>query len=195
MKKIVFIFGILLCAVVSNAQEFSISAGSNWGIPLYYQFVSGGAGKSPKTGFNSQVEFIVENTKKVSWGVGLGFQNNRVEITPEYFGDDIERVPHIEKSNLLYLNSKIVFRKRNTSYLSLDPLIGIQLNETTLNSFDNQTGIGLAFSFVKKINLNENTFLKIEPKFTVFNIIPFEEMNMAERFTSIGINIGLGFKK
>jgi hypothetical protein len=195
MKKIVFIFGILLCAVVSNAQEFSISAGSNWGIPLYYQFVSGGAGKSPKTGFNSQVEFIVENTKKVSWGVGLGFQNNRVEITPEYFGDDIERVPHIEKSNLLYLNSKIVFRKRNTSYLSLDPLIGIQLNETTLNSFDNQTGIGLAFSFVKKINLNENTFLKIEPKFTVFNIIPFEEMDLPERLTSIGINIGLGFKK
>lgn len=186
---------VILLALNSFSQEISFYVGSNWGTPLYYQFVSGGASKNPKIGFNSNLEYISFNEKKVTWGVGLGFQNGKVELTPQFTGGEEERISHIEKSNILYLSYKMVFRQRKTSYLSLDPLLGIQLNEAKLNSFDNQTGIGLAFSYVKRINLNIKTFLKFEPKLTVFNIIPFVATDLPERYTSIGLNIGIGFNK
>ncbi len=195
MKKTLFTFGIILLSIFSFSQELSFSVGSNFGSAFYYQFVDGGASKSPKIGFNSNVEYISINDKKVSWGVGVGFQNSRMSIKPAFWGQaDDERISHTEKSNILYVNYKMVFRKRDASYLSLDPLIGIQLNETTPISYDNQTGIGFSFSWVKKVNLNETVFLKIEPKFSVFNIIPFVSKDYSERVTSIGLNIGVGFR-
>lgn len=193
--KILGTLVVILLALNSFSQEISFSVGSNWGTPFYYQFVSGGASKNPKIGFNSNLEYISFNDKKVTWGVGLGFQNGRVELTPEFTGGEQERISHLEKSNILYLCYKMVFKQRPKSYLSLNPLLGIQLNKTKQNSFDNQSGIGLAFSYVKRINLNNTTFLKFEPKLTVFNIIPFVATDLPERFTSIGINIGIGFKR
>ncbi|NQU51932.1 MAG: hypothetical protein HQ522_05290 [Bacteroidetes bacterium] len=195
MKKTLLTFAIIFISISSFSQEISFSFGPCFGIPFYYQFVSGGASKTPKIGFNFAADYIALNNKKVSWGVGIGFQNSRVELTPPFYGDNEERVSHTEKSNILYFNYKMVFRKRSTSFLSLDPLIGIQLNKTTPSSFDNQTGIGVAFSYVKKINLNETIFLKLEPKLNVFNIIPFVVTDMPERLTSIVINIGVGYKK
>ncbi len=195
MRRILLTFGITLLSISSFSQEISFSIGSNFGSAFYYQFVAGGASKTPKIGFNSNVEYISINDKKVSWGFGVGFQNSRISIKPAFFGQaDEERVSHIEKSNILYVNYKIVFRKRDASYLSLDPLIGIQLNETSTSSFDNQTGIGLSFSYVKKISLNENVFLKIEPKLSVFNIITFVAVDYSERLTSLSLNIGVGFR-
>lgn len=186
---------ILLFSIESFSQELSFSAGPAWGVPFYYQMVTGGPGKAPKTGVNVNFEYIFHSDKKISWGTEIGFQNNRVELTPHYNGGNEDIVGDMAHSNVLYLISKMVFRKRNLSNFSLDPLIGVQLNETTENSFSNQTGIGLGFSFAKKFSLNESAFLKIEPKFTVFNIIPFKSRDMAERFTSIGINVGFGIKK
>lgn len=194
--KIAFLtFGIILLSLITFSQEISFSVGPSFGIPVNYQFVSGGASKTAKIGFNSSIEYFQKNNKKVSWGFGLGFQNGRVELTPEFTGGEEERISHIETSNILYFNAKMVFRQRERSYLSFDPLIGFQLNKTTPVSFDNQTGIGLAFSFVKTINLDEKIFLKIEPKLTVFNIIPFVATDLPQRFTSMGLNIGVGYRK
>ena len=195
MKKTLFTFGTILLSIFSFSQELSFSVGSNFGSAFYYQFVAGGASKTPKIGFNSNVEYISINDKKISWGVGVGFQNSRVSMKPAFWGQaEEERISHIEKSNILYLNYKMVFRKRDASYLSLDPLIGIQLNETLPGSFDNQTGIGLSFSFVKKISLNEMVFLKVEPKLSVFNIVSFVSVDYFERLTSLSLNIGVGYR-
>lgn len=193
--KILSTIVVILLALNSFSQEISFSVGPNLGTPFYYQFVSGGASKNPKIGFNSNLEYISFNDKKVTWGVSLGFQNGRVELTPEFTGGEQERISHLEKSNILYLSYKMVFKQRPKSYLSLDPLLGIQLNETKQNSFDNQSGIGLALSYVKRIHLNNTIFLKFEPKLTVFNIIPFVAIDLPERYTSISLNIGIGFKR
>lgn len=193
--KTLFTFGIILISIFSFSQELSFFVGPNLSNAFYYQFVAGGASKSTKVGFNSAIEYILINDKKVSWGVGVGFQNSRVSIKPAFWGQpEVERIAHIEQSNILYVNSKMIFRKRSASYLSLDPLIGIQLNESSPNSIDNQTGIGLSFSCVKRINLNESVFLKIEPKLSVYNIVPFVSKDLPERLTSIGLNIGVGFR-
>ncbi len=39
-------------------------------------------------------------------------------------------------------------------------------------------------SFVKKFNLNEKSYIKIEPAISVFNIIPFAGFDLTERMTS-----------
>ena len=193
MKKNLLAFGIIFISIFSFSQELSFSVGSNFGSTFYYQFVAGGASKSPRLGFNSAIEYILTNDKKVSWGVGVGFQNSRVSIKPAYWGQpEEERVSHTESSNLLYASFKTVFKLKRASYLSLDPLFAFQLNESTPKSMDDQTGIGLSFSYAKKINLNESVFLKIEPKLSVYNIFAF---NLPERLTSISLNIGVDFRK
>jgi len=195
MKKTLFSLVILLFSIESFSQEYSFSAGPSWGVPFYYQMVTGGPSKSPKTGLNVNFEYIFHSDRKLSWGAGIGFQNNKVELKPEFTGSNEGMEATMSHSNVLYLTSKMVFSKRNSSNFSLEPLIGFQINKTDQNSFSNQSGVGLGFSFVKKINLNQTSFLKIEPKLMVFNIIPFESRDMAERMTSLGLNIGYGIKK
>ena len=85
MKKLLFTFTIVLFSIYSFSQEISFSAGPTWGVPLYYQPVTGGAGKSPKTGFNMNSEYIFLSDKKISWGANIGFQHNPVKITPENY--------------------------------------------------------------------------------------------------------------
>jgi hypothetical protein len=195
MKKTLFSLIIHLFSIESFSQEYSFSAGPSWGVPFYYQMVTGGPSKSPKTGLNANFEYIFHSDRKISWGAGIGLQDNKVELKPEFTGSNERMEATMSHSNVLYLTSKMVFRKRNSSNFSLDPLIGFQTNKTDQNSFSKQSGVGLGFSFVKKINLNQTSFLKIEPKLMVFNIIPFESHDMAERMTSLGLNIGYGIKK
>lgn len=194
MKKILLTICLISCSIFLFSQEISFSVGPNWGIPFYYRFVAGDPGKSFKTGLTANFDYEVKNTKKVSGGFGLGVQNCRVDLKPQYLGDESAIISHTENSNVLTAYYKMVFRKRQTSSLSLNPLVGIQLNKTSINSFSNQTGIGFSFSYVKKIVFNESVFLKIEPKFSVYNILPFVSTDLPERFTSVGVNIGLGFR-
>lgn len=190
MKKTLFSLAILLFSFESFSQEYSFSAGPTWGVPVYYQMLEGRPSKAPKTGLNVNFECIFHSDKKISWGSEIGFQNNRFELTPQFFGKWWSESVMVH-SNVFYLAVKMVFRKRTSSHFTLNPLIGVPINETNVNSFDNKTGIGYGFSFIKKINLNETTFLKLEPKLTVFNVIPFKIGSM----TSIGINVGLGVRK
>ena len=195
MKKTLFPVVILLYSLKLFSQEYSFSAGPSWGIPFYYHMVTGGPGKTPKTGMNVNFEYIFPSERKISWGTGIGFQNNRVELTPQYYGNAETVEGTIFYSNILYLSSKLIFRKRNSSNFSLDPIVGVQLNKTTYNSFSNQSGLGFGFNYVKKFSLKEKTFLKIESKLTIFNIIPFKSDGMAERMTSIGVNAGFGIRE
>lgn len=194
MKKTLLTFGIIFLSVFGFSQEIIISAGSNLGIPFYYQFVAGGPGKGSKPGFNSNIEYILINNRKVSSGFGLGFQNSRVVLTPQFIGGDEELISQTKKCNVLSVYYKMVFRKRLSSNMSFNPLIGIQLSNSSVNSVSNQTGLGFSYSYGKKINLSESVFLKVEPKLSVYNIVPFVSADLPERLTSIVLNIGLGIR-
>lgn len=193
MKKILLTFAIILISIYSYSQEISFSAGPSWGVPFYFQFVSGGAGKSAKTGFNVNSEYIFLSDKKISWGANIGFQHNPVKITSENYGQsEEERVSHTEICNLLYFSPKMIFRKKPSSNFSFNPLVSFQINGNDENTFSKQSGIGLGISFVKKFTLNEKSYIKLEPAISVFNIIPFAGFDMVERMTSVGLNIGWG---
>lgn len=193
MKKLLLTFAFISTVISSFSQEISISAGPSWGVPLYYQFVSGGAGKSAKTGFNVNSEYIFLSDKKISWGANIGFQHNPVKFTsPDNGQPDEERISITESCNLLYFSPKMIFRKRPSSNFSINPLVSFQIKANDENSFSNQSGIGLGMSFVKKFNLSEKSYLKIEPAISVFNIIPFAGFDMTERMTSIGVIFGWG---
>lgn len=192
MKKLLFTLATILISFYSYSQEISFSAGPSWGVPFYYQFVSGGLGKSAKTGFNVNSEYIFVSDKKISWGANIGFQHNPVLITPNDGQTEEERVSHTEICNLLYFSPKMIFWKRPSSNFSVNPLVSFQINSNDENSFSKQSGIGLGISFVKKFTLNEKSYIKLEPAISVFNIIPFSGFDMTERMTSIGLNIGWG---
>lgn len=195
MKKFLFTLAIILISFYSFSQDISISAGPTWGVPLYYQPVSGGAGKSAKMGFNVNSEYIFLSDKKISWGANIGFQHNPVKITPENYGQpEEERVSHTEICNLLYFSPKMIFWKRPSSNFSLNPLVSFQINDNDENSFSKQSGIGLGISFVKKFTISEKSYIKLEPAISVFNIIPFAGFDMTERMTSLGVNVGFGFR-
>lgn len=193
MKKLLFTLTVVLFSICTFSQEISFSVGPTWGVPLYYQFVAGGAGKSAKTGFNVNSEYIFLSDKKISWGVNIGFQHNPVKITPENYGQpEEERVSRTEICNLLYFSPKVIFCKRPSSNFSLNPLVSFQINDSNENLVSKQSGMGLGISFMKKFTLNEKSCIKLEPTISVFNIIPFEGFDMTERMTSIGLNVGWG---
>lgn len=192
MKKLLLTIAIILISIYSYSQEISFSAGPSWGVPFYFQFVSGGAGKSAKTGFNVNSEYIFLSDKKISYGANIGFQHNPVLITPNDGQTEEERVSHTDICNLLYFSPKMIFWKRPSSNFSVNPLVSFQINNNDENSFSKQSGIGLGISFVKKFTLSEKSYIKLEPAITVFNIIPFSGFDMTERMTSIGLNIGWG---
>lgn len=191
MNKLLLTFAIILIPIYSFSQEISFSSGPNWGVPIHYRFVTGGPEKELKTGFNVNSEYIFLSDKKISWGANIGFQHNPIKITPEFTGQT-EVIPHTEFCNMLYFSPKMIFRKRPASNFSLNPLVSFQINASDENSFSNQSGIGLGMSFVKKFNLNEKSYINIEPAISVFNIIPFAGFDLTERMTSIGINVGWG---
>ena len=88
----------------------------------------------------------------------------------------------------------MIFWKRPSSNFSLNPLVSFQINDNDENSFSKQSGIGLGISFVKKFTISEKSYIKLEPAISVFNIIPFAGFDMTERMTSLGVNVGFGFR-
>lgn len=192
MKKLLLTLATILISFYSYSQEISFSAGPSWGVPFYYQFVSGGLGKSAKTGFNVNSEYIFVSDKKISWGANIGFQHNPVLITPNDGQTEEDRVSHTEICNLLYFSPKMIFWKRPSSNFSVHPLVSFQINSNDKNSFSKQSGLGLGISFVKKFTISDKSYVKLEPAISVFNIIPFAGFDMTERMTSIGLNIGWG---
>lgn len=196
MKTNLFTLFFVLFGGFVQSQEWSFTTGPNWGAPFYYQFVAGGPGKTSKTGFDVNAEYVfADKGKKFSQGFGLSLMHSRVKFTSAFTGDPADQFSYNASGNILAAYYKFVFRKRNSSSLSVNPLIGLHLNKMADHGFPDQTGLGFYFGYAKKLSLGEKTFLKIEPRFTVFNVLPFAGFDLPERLTTIGINAGLGFSK
>ena len=185
---------LLLVSISGISQELTISAGPSWGVPMYYQVVSGGASYAPLTGVNANVTYVFQSDKKLSWGISTGYQKNNVETTPEFTGEVDERTPFSGNCDILYVSPKMLFLKREKSNFSFNLLMSLQLNTVDNTSISEQTGMGLGISYVQKFKIGEKSYLILEPIISVFNIVPFKGFDMTQRMTSIGLNIGMGTK-
>lgn len=194
MKNAILTSLILIMTTILYGQEIKISVAPTINNALYYKFVAGGYGRNFKPGFSTSFEYLFRCDKKINSGFGLCYQFTQVEYTPTIESSGF--TGQTDKINIISFNFATILKMKHDFYLSLNPLINIQLNQNSDFLTDNQNGLGLSFSYGKYINLKNNIQLNIEPKILINNIVPFNpEDYLTLRMTSAGLNIGLVFGK
>jgi hypothetical protein len=196
MKKLIMVLGLILSSVFALGQDWSISVSPTANFLFTYHIATAGnAPQSPMIGVSSSLQYEFINDKKVSLGIGIGYQYGSVEFSPNYLGPAGEIPSFTESANLITASFMTVFKLRNQFYLSLDPLLDFQLNSDSPNAIENQTGLGLSFAAGKKIFRRESFYIRIEPRIWIHGIVPFNYNHQPRRLTVLGINIGVGLRK
>ena len=124
--------------------------------------------------------------------MGIDYQFSQVDISPAPM---LEGDTHTETANLISARFIMMYKMRHQFYLSLDPLLDVQLGSGSPDAIENQTGLGLSFAAGKKIFLKDSFYFKVEPRIWIHNIIPFSNNNLPLRLTVVGVNIGVGLRK
>ena len=192
MKKTTLAFLILIMTTILYGQEIKISVAPTINNALYYQFVAGGPGRNYKPGFSTSIDYIFPNDKKINFGIGFCYQFSQVKYTPNMNTGNF--TGQTDKVSLISINFATIYNLKRNFYLSLNPLINLQLNYKSDFITDKQNGLGLSFSIGKHFNLNDKIQLNIEPKFWINNIFPVQAENSL-KLTTAGLNLGLVFGK
>ena len=132
-------------------------------------------------GVNSGIDYLFALKTHWQFGFGIGYQYNKIHMakTAELRTDFSSRT---DKVSLLSISLKSVYNFGKDFYLSLDPTFNFQVNYTSQQYLDNQTGLGLIVGVGKDIEIKKALFLSIEPRFWI-------EKSM----TVAGLNLGLVF--
>jgi hypothetical protein len=172
-------------------SRIKISVAPTENIALYYQSVQGGPGLKFKPGFSTSFEYLFRSNKKINLGFGLCYQFAQVEYTPNMNTGDF--TGQIDKISVISFNFSTIYKSKKDFYLSLNPMVTLQLNYNSDFITDKQSGLGLSFSVGKYFNLNDKLRLNVEPKLWIHNIVPFTDENLPLRLTTFGLNLGLVF--
>ena len=193
MKKTILTSLIFIMPAILFGQEINISVAPTINNALHYQFVAGGPGRNFKPGFSSSLDYIFLNDKKIRVGLGFCYQFSQVEYTPNMNTGDF--TGQTDKLSLISINFATIYNLKRNFYLSLNPLINIQLNYKSDFITDKQNGLGLSFSIGKHFYINDKIQLNIEPKIWINSIFPVQSENLSLRLTTAGLNFGLVFGK
>ncbi len=193
MKKTSLFYCLFIFTPVLFAQEIKISVAPTINNAFYFKAVDGGPGRNFKPGFSALLEYSFPDDKIIKLGVGICYQFAMVEYTPNMNTGNF--TGQTDKLSLASVNFAAIFNLGKDFYLSLTPLISLQLNYDSNYITDRQSGPGISFSFGKHLKLNDKIKLNIEPEIRINNIIPFRSENLPLRLTSAGINFGLVFCK
>lgn len=192
MKKIFVILCCILPSVLAFGQDWSVSISPTLNDLNAYAPIYGGSINKAKIGFSTSLQYEFINEKRISLGMGVGYQYSQVEIFPSA---GLEGDGHTESANLISASFKMVYKFKNQFYLSLDPLLDFQLHSDSPYAIENQTGLGLSFAAGKKIFRGESFYVRVEPRIWIHNIIPLNDEFKPLKLTVIGINLGVGLSK
>jgi hypothetical protein len=147
-----------------------------------------------KTGFSASLQCDFRSESPVHLGAGLCYQFGQIEISPS---DDptILHDSHVEKAHLITASLRVVLDLGEDYYLSLDPLVDLQLNAGKPEAISSQTGLGLSAGCGKQILLGDEFFLVVEPRIWVRNLIPFTHPEPRYLLTTVGLNVGAGIRQ
>jgi hypothetical protein len=194
MKKATLISILCILTTVLPGQEIKISLAPTINNAFYFKSVVGSAGRDFKPGFSTSLDFSFLNEKRINIGFGFSYQFMQVEYTPNMNTGDF--TGQTDKINIASLDITAIYNLKHNFYLSLSPLINLQLKYTSDLMTDKQNGLGLSLSIGKHFSLKDNIRLNIEPKLTINNIVPFNLVYYRTlRMASAGLNIGLVFGK
>lgn len=177
---------------LNSKSDIKISIAPTYNIARSYELMTGGPGVNNKPGFSTSIEYLIRSDKTINLGFGLCYQFALVEYTPnmnsgEWFTGQIEKI------SVLSLNFSTIIKSKNDFYLSLNPMITLQLNYNSDFITDNQSGLGLSFSVGKYFKLNDKLRLNVEPRLWINNIVPFQDEHLYKKLTTLGLNLGLVF--
>ena len=176
---------------LKNKSQIKISVAPTVDNALYYKSVQGGAGRNFKLGFSTSFDYLFRSDKKINLGFGLCYQYAQVEYTPNMNTADF--TGQIDKISLISFNLSSIYKLKNDFYLSLNPMVNLQLNYNSDFMTDKQSGVGLSLSVGKYFKLNDKVRLNFEPKLWIHNIVPFNGESFPLRLTTLGLNLGLVF--
>jgi hypothetical protein len=191
MKNAILTSLILIMTTILSGQEIKISVAPTMNNALYYRFVAGGPGRNYEPGISASIEYIFPNDKKINFGLGFCYQFSQVKFRPNMNSGSF--TGQTDKVNLISINFAAICNLKKNFYLSLNPMINLQLNYKSDFITDRQNGLGLSLSIGKHFILNDKIQLNIEPKLWINNIYPFQTENLPLRLTTAGLNIGLVF--
>jgi hypothetical protein len=194
MKKAPFLLTFFILTNILHGQEIRVSVSPTINNAFYFKSIEGGPGHNPKFGFSTSIGYFMKPDKKVSFGVDLSYQLSSVEITPSVVLVD-PPPNYSETLSLLSLGLNTIVNFKKDFYLRINPSLDLQTDYSPENSIDNQTGLGLSAGFGKNIKIKEITFINVEPRLWVHNIITFNDGYYPLRMVTIGLNIGLVFGK
>jgi len=192
MKKAILTSFIFIFTTNLHGQEIRISVAPTINNARYFKPIDGGPGHIPKFGFSTSIGYFINPDRKLTFGVDLSYQLSTVEITA---GAVPQNPPpsYSETLSLLSLGLNNVVNFKKEFYLRINPCLDIQIDYSSENSIDNQTGLGLSAGFGKSFKIKETIFINLEPRLWVHNIIAFNDDNYPLRLITTALNIGVGF--
>ena len=132
-------------------------------------------------GVNTGIDYLFASKTHWQLGFGIGYQYSKIEMAKvaELRTDFTSRT---DKVSILSVSLKSVYNFGQDFYLSLDPTFNFQLNYTSQQYLDNQTGLGLIVGVGKNIEIKKALFLNVEPRLWI-----------DKTMTVAGLNLGLIF--
>jgi hypothetical protein len=140
-------------------------------------------------GAGLEADYLFISEKKIRFGLGVGIQNNHVRLF-QTFGPSIgisnlrAIITSVKLESFYYINDQF--------YVCFIPAFDYHFKHPK-EWFNDQTGLSLSFGLGNNIELKKSLSLCIEPRFTIFDIIPFKEKNVNYTLTTTGLRIGLIF--
>lgn len=177
---------------LNSKSDIKISVAPTNNMALHYRMVTGGPGMNNKPGFSTSFEYIFRSNKIINLGFGLCHQFAQVEYTANMNTGDWF-TGQIDKISVLSFNFSTIVKSKNDFYLSVNPMVTLQLNYNSDFITENQSGLGLSFSVGKYFNFNDKLRLNVEPRLWINNIVPFHDEHLYKKLTALGLNLGLVF--
>jgi hypothetical protein len=194
MRRILILI-LLTISLYGQGQVLTASFAPIRSNITFLRNIDGAGTGNAKFGFDGSIEYLRSRNNKYTIGLGLSYQYSRVEMVPAPL-PPFDQSPHNETVNLLTASFKILRNFQREYYLSLNPLLNLQLPSSSQDWIDNHTGLGFSFSIGKRIPVNEKLAIALEPIVWFHNIIPFvDESNYTDRLTVVGIKAGISLMK
>ena len=193
MKQIIIITTLVLSSLIVKAQDLPknwIGINSSISDGMLVRFggaLDGGSSYTGQGAYSIGFEYIRELNDLFDIETGINFSRNSFGssyIDPN--GSLIENtIP--EKIDLISIPIIIRIKSKRRFFASAGFQIDKQINDIDSPFIDNQSGIGLNFSFGKDFLIKDKFIISIAPQILLHNIIAFNPENYQQRLLEIGI--------
>jgi hypothetical protein len=190
MKKTILICCVVFLTTLLSGQEIRISIAPTYNV-FNKKYVNAQPFGSPNLGLSTNLDYIFATTKKIEFGIGLGYQSSSLFKVVQV--NSIESAEKTEKINLCSISFKSIFKLSKEFYVSLDPSVDLQTNHDPIQTTENQSGLGLSFGVGGNFRLNNYLLFTVEPRLWTHNVISFHNQDSPFRLSEAGINLGLVF--